>query len=217
MKTTTKLSWLAMAGVMAALAAPALAQDRPDRPRRDARPGAGEDERPRTLMAALDRNRDGSLDQNEIDMAVVVLRRMDRDQDGKVTSEEVASGPPPRPDGAGRPDGPGRPGGRPGGGRGPGLEMFKRIDTDGDGKISKDEAPDRMAENFAQIDGNADGFIDKEEQEKLIEMMRQRFRDGGGQRPGQRRRPDPGAGEGGTDKPKRPDPKPKDDPKPEDE
>ena len=36
-------------------------------------------------------------------------------------------------------------------------------DKDGDGKVSKDEAPERMRSFFDRIDGNGDGFIDEAE------------------------------------------------------
>jgi collagen type III alpha len=41
--------------------------------------------------------------------------------------------------------------------------MFKRLDKNGDGKITRDEAPDRMAENFDKIDKNGDGAITPDE------------------------------------------------------
>ena len=50
-------------------------------------------------------------------------------------------------------------------------EMLKRLDRDGDGRISKSEAPGRMGERFGMIDSNGDGFLDQEEQAKLISMM----------------------------------------------
>ena len=79
--------------------------------------------------------------------------------------------------------------------------MLKRLDSDGDGKISKEEAPERMRERFDQIDTNGDGFIDEAEQKALIENMRRRFAEGGGRPEGGRRSAD---GPGGTAKPKRP-------------
>ena len=42
-------------------------------------------------------------------------------------------------------------------------EMFKRLDTNQDGKLSKDEVPDRMKEKLDKSDANQDGFITLEE------------------------------------------------------
>ncbi len=70
----------------------------------------------------------------------------------------------------------------PGGERGfPGRRgdfMAQLLDNDknGDGKISKEEAPERFKERFDFMDGNGDGFIDKDE----LEKMAQRFRGRGG-------------------------------------
>ena len=46
------------------------------------------------------------------------------------------------------------------------AEHWKKIDTDGDGKVSLAEAKanaPRMAEHFSQLDANGDGFITPEE------------------------------------------------------
>ena len=70
--------------------------------------------------------------------------------------------------------GPGRGGG--GAPRGGAASIIARIfesDTDGDGKISRDEAPERMAPRFDQMDSNGDGFVDRSEIEA---RFRQRFR-----------------------------------------
>ena len=48
------------------------------------------------------------------------------------------------------------------------AEFFKRLDKNGDGKISKEEAPDRLADNFGRIDTNNDGFLDRAEIEKAM-------------------------------------------------
>ena len=42
-----------------------------------------------------------------------------------------------------------------------------KLDTDGDGKVSKEEAPERMRPFFDKIDPNGDGFIDAEEAKKM--------------------------------------------------
>lgn len=44
-------------------------------------------------------------------------------------------------------------------------EIIRRHDRNGDGRIARDEAPERMARGFARIDTNADGFISRSELE----------------------------------------------------
>ena len=46
------------------------------------------------------------------------------------------------------------------------------IDANGDGKLSKDEAPERMKENFDRIDSNNDGQLDQEELQRMIRRFR---------------------------------------------
>lgn len=41
--------------------------------------------------------------------------------------------------------------------------IFSRSDTDGDGRLSEDEMPERFRGNFSAADGNGDGFIDRAE------------------------------------------------------
>ncbi|MEE2738139.1 MAG: HlyD family efflux transporter periplasmic adaptor subunit [Planctomycetota bacterium] len=68
-------------------------------------------------------------------------------------------------------------GGGGGGRRGGGFDLMQ-YDSNSDGKVSKDEAPERMREFFDRMDPNSDGFIDAKE----IADMRRRF--GGGRRGG---------------------------------
>ncbi len=79
-------------------------------------------------------------------------------------------GAPPAGEGAGAPEGEG------GGGRNFDPMQF---DKDEDGKISKEEAPERMQQFFDRIDSNGDGFADAEE----FKAMREARRNQEGQRP----------------------------------
>ena len=39
------------------------------------------------------------------------------------------------------------------------MARLKEADANGDGKLSKEEAPGMMKENFDRIDANSDGFV----------------------------------------------------------
>jgi Ca2+-binding EF-hand superfamily protein len=46
------------------------------------------------------------------------------------------------------------------------------MDRDKDGAISKDEAPDRLKQNFDRIDSNNDGKVTLDELRKLFDRSR---------------------------------------------
>lgn len=52
--------------------------------------------------------------------------------------------------------------------------MMKRFDTNQDGKLQEDEAPERMKDFFGMIDQNGDGELDAEELETMRRMREQR-------------------------------------------
>ena len=56
--------------------------------------------------------------------------------------------------------------GRPGGQAA--QDPLRRFDTNGDGKISRDEAQGRLKENFDKIDANGDGFLEPDELRKAL-------------------------------------------------
>ena len=156
------------------------------------------------IQTALDADKDGVISAKEIENAVVALRSLDKNKDGKLDRDELR---PPRPDfSGGRPGEGGRPGqgGRPTGAGSRGGSFAERLlayDKNKDGKISKDESPEFLKQRFDQLDSNKDGSIDKKE----IEALAARFSGGRSQRPGGGAggRPQrPGGGEGG--RPQRP-------------
>jgi acetyl esterase/lipase len=53
------------------------------------------------------------------------------------------------------------------------MQQWRRMDEDGDKKISKGEAKGRMKSNFDRIDSNDDGFIDRKELQELAQRLNQ--------------------------------------------
>jgi hypothetical protein len=151
---------------------------------------------PPPIIAALDADADGVISASEIEGAVSALKTLDKNEDGELTMEELH---PKRPGRGGPPlgdfgppgdGGPGDrgPGGRRGGRRGRGdregrggppsteqfIEKAMESDTDGDGNISKDEAPERMLRGFDRIDADGNGLIEKSELEEAAKRIGQR-------------------------------------------
>ena len=102
-----------------------------------------------TVLNALDKNRDGVIASEEIAAASESLSTLDKNGDGKLTPDEnrVRQQTPDQ-----RAD-----------------HMLDEWDTNEDGKVSRAEAPERMAQQFDTIDRNGDGFLDKNE---LIEYFK---------------------------------------------
>lgn len=123
------------------------------------------------VLRALDADGDGEISASELADATKALARLDKNGDGKLTRDEI--GPPPGARPEGRPEG--NPA-RPAAGGGAIAEQFlariKEADKNGDKKISKDEAPDRLKENFDRIDSNSDGQLDETELKAMVERMR---------------------------------------------
>jgi Ca2+-binding EF-hand superfamily protein len=118
----------------------------------EGRRGEGSFARMDLLNAALDANKDGTIDEKEIKDASAALKKLDKNGDGKLTREEL------------RPNMPGRE--RAGQLQANGQEMANRLmqfDKNGDGKLSKDELPERMQSLMDRADTDKDGFLTKDE------------------------------------------------------
>lgn len=114
------------------------------------------------VFKTLDADGNGALSKEELSKAGEALAKLDKNSDGSISREEAM----PRP-GQPQPGQPGRPE--------PGqlLTYVMRQDTNGDKAISKDEARERLKENFDKIDRNADGKIDETELKQMMERMQQ--------------------------------------------
>lgn len=123
------------------------------------------------LFAALDANGDGVIDEAELQNATAALKKLDRNNDGKLTEEEV------RPAfGRGGPGGPGGRGGGPGGAAVDEIvNRMLQFDKNGDGRLAKDELPERMQRMLERGDTNKDGFLSRDE---LIQLARAQVENG---------------------------------------
>jgi Ca2+-binding EF-hand superfamily protein len=150
----TKLTVLGIL-MFAVLALNSFAQQRPTGGMQG---GAGMAEMP--LLAALDTNRDGTIDAGESAAAATALRTLDKNGDGQLTPDEImgARG------GRGGMQGP--PAGAAGRGRGPGGQpaqpVFQALDANHDGIISGAEI-DNAPAALATLDQNHDGVLAIEE------------------------------------------------------
>jgi Ca2+-binding EF-hand superfamily protein len=136
------------------------------------------------LFDKLDANKDGVIASDEVpDDKQAIFERLvrvgDANGDKKLTKDELAAGlkksaAQPEAAPAGRP---GAPGGAPGGFPNVNAkEIFARMDRDSNGKLEKDEIPERMKENLGRVDANSDGVVELAEFEKVAQFF-------GGRRP----------------------------------
>lgn len=105
---------------------------------------------PNPIVTALDLNQDGTIDEQEIQQSAASLKTLDKNNDGKLTTDEMA----PQFD---RRGGPQQPGGESMAAR---LQQF---DEDHDGLIAKDELPERMRGMVDRGDTDKDGKLSKDE------------------------------------------------------
>ncbi len=153
------------------------------------------------LFDKLDANKDGFVTSDEVpdDKQTIferLLREGDANKDKKLTKEELVAGlkkaqPQAEAPATARPGGPGG---------APNIspkEIFARMDRNSDGKLDKDEIPERMKENLARVDTNSDGNVDLAEFEKVAGFFAGRRPDGApGERPAEARPGQPAPGQG---------------------
>lgn len=121
-----------------------------------AKPGRGKGDG--SFFKMLDKDGDNSISKEEAGDRWERMSRLDKNNDGTISPEELMAGRPG--DGAGK--GPGRPGG-PGGQKGKPGEMFQRADKNSDGKLTEDELPAEVWSRLSRLDKDNDGAISKEE------------------------------------------------------
>jgi hypothetical protein len=103
-----------------------------------------------------------------------IMRELSGQGNSSPSVEPEANSVPRRPLGSGA----GEMGGGRGGqaGRPDPAVMFQRLDTDGDGRLTKEELPPRMLQRWQTMDANGDGFVDQAEQTAIIERIRRSWR-----------------------------------------
>ena len=151
------------------------------------------------LMAA-DTNHDGKISRAEFTaQAAAHFAKLDANGDGQISPDEMKAVMERMHEGMGGRNGPGGPGEAmmpppPGGPMGeammppprggpmggamnmgghPGRGMLERLDTNHDGRISRDEMRADMDRHFDKLDTNHDGFIDKAEMDAAHDHMKQ--------------------------------------------
>ena len=105
------------------------------------------------LMQALDLDKNAELSTEELKKAPTSLRGLDKNKDGKLVIEEL------------------RPAGFPGGDRLP-AELVADLmasDANKDGKLSREELPERLRPIFERADANKDGMLTREELARAAE------------------------------------------------
>jgi hypothetical protein len=132
------------------------------------RPPRGDGPRPPLppLVVALDVNHDGVIDTAELNAAPEALRSLDKNNDGKLTPDELRpAGPKPAGD---QPDHPRPPreqaagDGAPAGGRPPGPPIIAALDVNKDGVIDATEISNATAA-LKSLDKNGDGQLTRDE------------------------------------------------------
>lgn len=164
-----------LAGGEKKTAAPADAGDAQSKPAkaRPGRPGKAARPVPGRFLAQLDKNGDGKLSPDEVpeerrENFSKLVARLDKDGDGALSKDEMPAAGKAQP--AGSKVQPASLKGKADGAK-VADAMFKRMDANGDGKATADEAPEERREQVARMirraDKDGDGAISREEFETV--------------------------------------------------
>jgi Ca2+-binding EF-hand superfamily protein len=136
------------------------------RPGQPGSPPPGPRDRPPPLgdivYRAIDADGDGTLSADELANASQALKKLDKDGDGKVTRRELLSS---------------REGGGLAGSDRPAPEqLIRRLmagDKNNDGKLSREELPQRLQQGFDRLDANGDGGVSADELKSGLARLRE--------------------------------------------
>jgi Ca2+-binding EF-hand superfamily protein len=120
------------------------------------------------LYMALDTDHDGKISAGEIAAAPKSLLALDKNHDGQLTQDELLPAGPP-PGGDGRPRGFGNP-------QEMADRLFDQFDANKDGKLTREEMPERMQELFDSADTKKRGSITRDQLVKALEARSQQQR-----------------------------------------
>lgn len=151
-----------LAGGESKTAAPADAGDAKSKPAkaRPGRPGKAARPVPGRFLAQLDKNGDGKISPDEVpeerrENFLRLVARLDKDGDGALSKAEMPTG------------GPAQPASLQRDGAQAAAAMFKRMDANGDGKVTADEVPEERREQVARMirraDKDGDGALSQAE------------------------------------------------------
>lgn len=140
----------------------------------DKRPVIGATAAPQAnaMFAVMDADSDGVISKTELRKAIKTLKTLDTDNDGSITLAEASVGAPAGPAGPVGDD--------------PQIAQLMAMDRNRDGKLTVNEVPVEMRQNFQGVDQNNDG-ITRQELAAAMANMRNQF--GAGAWPGGPRGP----------------------------
>lgn len=169
--------------------------DRPGRQRQDRRP-RGRPQEPGAFFDRADSNGDGKLTEDEASGRIWSrISRFDRNEDGGISKEEARAGFLAMRERMNREGGPDKPGGA---GKPDFGKLFERADSNGDGKIAKDEISAQLWERLSRLDADSDNAVSQQEAEAVRNQMSHRSM---GKRKGRNGPGNRGTRGGGPDEP----------------